>query len=311
MNFFEFQERFPTEFSCILYFIKIRYAHGITCNHCGAEDKVYHRTTRPKNFTCHNCKNDFSIFKGTIFEDSSTSLRKWFLAIRIMSHVGRKGISAKQLHREIGVTYKCAWRMLNRIRIGMGNTDIFKEFECLVEIDETYVGGKPRKENKRDQVDENGELLPVQQNKRGRGTKKTPVVAVVERTSKRVVAKVMHPNKEGKKLTGKQLLNVLEQACQRGTTVITDEFSGYNILDRKDCNGMVRLSIDHSKAYVDGIIHTNNVESFWALLKRGILGIYHHVSVKYLQRYVDEFCFRMNHRTEHAFGVLVRQCVSY
>jgi len=242
MDYFEFSQKFPTELACIQYFIKIRYQYGVRCPHCASRELLYHRSTRPKNFTCHTCKNDFSIFKDTIFENSSTDLRKWFYAINRMSHVGRKGVSAKQLQREIGCTYKTCWRMLRLIRAAMGNIDAFKEFEAIVEIDESYIGGKPRKGNNRN--DENGNPVP---NKRGRGTKKTPVIAVVERSSKRVVAKVMHPNKEGKKLSGKQLLNVLEYACRRDTTVITDEFKGYNILDKKDCNGMVRLSVDHSK----------------------------------------------------------------
>jgi len=304
MDFFEFSDRFPTEQACIQYFIKTCYRYGITCTHCTSEELLYHRSTRPKNFTCHACKNDFSIFTDTIFENSSTSLRKWFYALIRMSHVGRKGVSALQLQREIKVTYKTAWRMLNRIRMGMGNTDNEQIFEALVEIDETYIGGKPRKGANRD---ENGNLVP---NKRGRGTKKTPVVAVIERNSKKVVARVMRPNKEGKKLTGRQLLNILEEACTPGITVVTDQFSGYSILDRQNCNDMLRLSVDHSKTYVkDGFIHTNNVESFWALLKRGIHGIYHNVSAKYLQRYIDEFTFRANNRTEHAFGALVRQCI--
>jgi len=193
--------------------------------------------------------------------------------------------------------------MLKLIRTAMGNHEMEREFEALVEIDETYIGGKPRKGSNRDG---NGGIVP---NKRGRGTKKTPVVGVYERDSKRVVAKVMRPNEEGKKLSGKQLLDVLETACRSGTQVMTDEFSGYNILDRRNCNNMVRLVIDHSKGYVDGLIHTNSIESFWALLKRGIHGVYHHVSVKHLQKYVDEFVFRMNNRTKHAFGILVRQCV--
>ena len=158
MDYFSFQKKFPTELACIQYFIKVRYPHGIRCIYCGAEDKVYHRTTRPQNFNCRNCDTDFSIFVGTIFENSSTDLRKWFFALNRMAHVGRKGVSAKQLQREIGVTYKTAHRMLNFIRIGMGNCDLFNSFEAVVEIDETYIGGKPRKGQVR--YDENGNPIP-------------------------------------------------------------------------------------------------------------------------------------------------------
>jgi len=301
MNFFDFQAKFPTEQAVVDYFIKVRYAYGIFCPHCGSVERIYYKRTRPKLFSCHNCNNDFSIFTGTIFEHSSTDLRKWFYAINRMAHVGRKGVSALQLKREIGCTYKTCWRMLKLIRIAMGNTEDSEIFEAIVEIDETYVGGKPRKGNNPNEM---GHL-----NKRGRGTRKTPVVGVIERSSKKVVARVMHHNKEGKRLTGKQLLGILEEACKNGTTVMTDQFKGYNILDHRNCNNMIRLAIDHTKGYANGIIHTNHIESFWALLKRGLHGIYHHVSVKYLQKYVDEFVFRMNNRTDTAFAVLVRRSI--
>ena len=307
MNLFEFQEKFPDESAVIQYFIKIRYKYGISCPHCAKEGRIYHRTARPKNFNCRNCDNDFSIFTGTIFENSCTDLRKWFHAINRMSHVGRKGVSALQLQREIGCTYKTCWRMLRLIRTAMGDTRTESIFNAIVEIDETYVGGKPRKGNKHG-IGDNGAILP---NKRGRGTRKTPVVAVIERNSKRVVARVMLPNKEGKRLSSNQLLDILEEICNNGTTVMTDQFSAYSILDRENRNDMIRLSVDHNKTYVNGNVHTNNVESFWALLKRGLHGVYHNVSVKYLQHYVNEFVFRMNHRTKHAFNVLVCQCISY
>ncbi|MDR3306722.1 MAG: IS1595 family transposase [Endomicrobium sp.] len=154
MNYFEFQKQFPTELSVINYFIKLRYKNGIICPHCGNKISVYHRKSegREKNFVCKTCNNDFSVFKGTIFEKSDTDLRKWFYAINLVL-ISRKGISALQLKREIGVTYKTAWRMLKLIRQAMGNADMSKAFEAIVEIDKTYVGGKPRKANGKDDDD--------------------------------------------------------------------------------------------------------------------------------------------------------------
>ena len=147
MNFIRFNRMFPTEEKVIQYFIKKRYPGGVRCNHCGSE-KVYQRRNTPKAFSCNGCHNPFSIFKDTIFEKSNTDLRKWFYAIHLMLN-SKKGISGLQLKREIGVTYKTAWRMLKQIRMAMGNKkpDIF--FDAIVEIDETYVGGKPRKKNER------------------------------------------------------------------------------------------------------------------------------------------------------------------
>lgn len=297
MRFFELLQLFPTEEAVIHHFIKIRYPDGVKCNHCGSE-KAYKRTN-PRFFDCGECSNTFSIFKGTIFEKTTTDLRKWMYAIHLFLN-GKKGISGYQLKREIGVTYKCAWRMLRQIRQAMGNSAHQEFIDTIIEMDETYIGGKPRKENRKDDRDQNP-------NKRGRGTKKIPVVGVIDRINKRVHAKVALPNKEGKKLTGKQLLSILKEVCKKASTIITDEFKGYNILSKE---GHFHLRIDHTKEYANNGTHTNTMESFWATLQRGIMGIYHHVSTKYLQHYVNEFCFRYNHRENGGiFDQVLRQAV--
>lgn len=284
MNFLEFQSKFPTERSIIDYFIQIRYNGNIGCVHCGSMD-VYHRKDKPKLFTCKDCNNSFSVFKDTIFEKSNTDLRKWFYAIHLFLNA-KKGISGLQLQREVNVTYKTAWRMLKQIRTAMTGRDFRHSFDAVVEIDETYVGGKPRKRNKgRNDVG----------NKRGRGTQKTPVIGIVDRNNKRVYAKVALPDSEGKKLTSKQILGVLNEVTKKGATVITDEFRSYDILSNKDSR-YCHLRVDHTVEFANGNIHTNGIESFWGTLKRGVYGIYHSVSPKYLQNYVDEFCFRYNNR---------------
>jgi len=303
MNFFEFNKQFPTELDCIKYFITIRYNNQVKCNHCGS-NKISYRTGQLKTLQCNNCNNSFSIFKGTIFEKSDTDLRKWFYAIHLFLN-SKKGISGYQLQREIGVTYKTAWRMLKQIRLAMGNIENQQFLGTLIEVDETYVGGKPRKKNNRD--DDNDNLPPA--NKRGRGTKKNVVVGCIDRINKSVFAKVMIKNNEGKKLTGKQLLDVLNQVITQDSVIISDEFKGYNILGKKTSH--IHLRVDHTKEYVaSGNIHTNNMENFWGTLKRGILGIYHHVSAKHLQKYVDEFAFRYNNKDMGCmFNLLVKQAV--
>jgi hypothetical protein len=210
--------------------------------------------------------------------------------------------------------------MLKQIRTAMGNVNMAKSFEALVEIDETYVGGKPRKENA--YIDSDGNVIPsfIPPAKRGRGTKKTPVIGIKERNTKKVYAQVAFPNKDGKKLTGKQLLNVLDKVCkdkyedqngyEQNTTVVSDEFKGYNILDKK--TQFVHLSVNHSLGqFSNGNgIHTNGIEGFWANLKRGVYGIYHHISIKYMQKYVDEFCFRQNNKEySSAFDAVLSQSV--
>lgn len=147
MHFFEFLETFPTETKVIDYFITKRYPKGIKCNHCG-NDKIYARQN-PKFFDCKACNNTFSVFKDTIFEKTTTDLRKWMYAIHLFLN-GKKGISGYQLQREIKVTYKTAWRMLHQIRKAMGNKEHEKFAQTIVEMDETYVGGKPRVKKSRD-----------------------------------------------------------------------------------------------------------------------------------------------------------------
>jgi len=301
MNFFEFNRKFPTELACINYFIQIRYSNKVLCRHCQS-NRLTHRKDTPKNFQCSCCNKGFSVFKGTIFEKSDTDLRKWFYAIHLFLN-SKKGISGYQLQREIDVTYKTAWRMLKQIRLAMGNPESQEFMGTLIEIDETYIGGKPRKKNKKDDNDDSPK------NKRGRGTKKNVVVGCVDRANKSVFAKVMSKNEENKRLSGIQLLDMLSQVITQDSVIISDEFKGYNILDKK--TNHLHLKVDHTKEYVtNSDVHTNNIENFWGTLKRGILGIYHHVSPKYLQKYIDEFCFRYNNRdNKFMFDLLVKQAV--
>ena len=172
MNFLEFSKLFSNEQDCIDYFIKIRYPNGINCNHCKS-DKVYYTKNQPRLFQCISCKNHFSIFKDTIFEKSDTDLRKWFYAIHLFLN-SKKGISGYQLQREIGVTYKCAWRILKKIREAMSNSETKDMFNGMIEVDETYVG-----------KDDEDDDTPT---KRGRGTNKNVVVGVLDRDNKVVKA---------------------------------------------------------------------------------------------------------------------------
>ena len=302
MDVFSFFEKFPTELSIIEYFIGIRYPNGATCPHCGAvKYKIYKEPKYPKIFNCKNCFNTFSVFKDTIFEKSDTDLRKWFYAIHLMLN-SKKGISGYQLQREIKVTYKTAWRMLKKIREAMSDEDL-ELFREISEIDETYVGGKPRKQSKKDDDDD----MPSSGNKRGRGTDKTPVIGIVNRALNKVVAKVAELNEQGQKLSGKQLIAFIKENVEEGSIICTDEFKGYNGVSR---SGFQHRKVDHTREFAVGEIHTNSIESFWGVLKRGIVGIYHHVSTKYLQLYVNEFAFRWNNREiEDMFGLVVRRGV--
>jgi transposase-like protein len=291
MNFFEFNKLFSTELDCIHYFIKIRYGNTVRCNHCKST-KVYHKSLYPKLFDCFGCNNSFSIFKDTIFEKSDTDLRKWFYAIHLFLN-SKKGISGYQLQREIGVTYKCAWRILKKIREAMSNSETKDMFNGMIEVDETYVG-----------KDDEDDDTPT---KRGRGTNKNVVVGVLDRDNKVVKAEVMKKNLGGSKITSEQLLSVINKIIKDDTTIITDEFKGYNLVSKN--TNHKHLRVNHSKSYVgENGEHVNNIESFFSTLKRGIVGIYHHVSSKYIQSYVDEFCFRYNNKSNiDVFNLVLRQ----
>jgi transposase-like protein len=212
--------------------------------------------------------------------------------------------------------------------------DELKPFESSVEMDETYVGGKPKRHPLKKGVDlsllDSSEGYSIIESpeapfgKMGRGTDKTPVFGIKERESGRVYAQIMLPDEAGKKLTGKQLFAIIEKRCVEGITVITDDFSSYKILDEPDFLKLLddlepsprydHKTVCHSSGeYVaPGGVHTNGIESFWALFKRGHHGTYHSMSVNYMQRYLDEFCFRQNTRKSpslEVFDLLLKQSI--
>lgn len=306
MTYFEFTKRFPDENIAIDFIVATKYKDGYVCPKCGSIHKgIYHQKYNHRFMYCNNCKSEFSALKGTIFESTHLDLRMWLYAMNLVL-VSRKGISALQLKRELGMgSYQSAWRMLQQIRKAMEKEEYKETFEAVVEIDETYVGGKPRKNNDHSDDEDN-------KPKRGRGTSKTPVIGVKERNTGKVHAVVANYNEEGKLLSGKLLFSILKKVCKGNNTVMTDQFSGYNILDKENECNFVRLKIDHTVTYSlgDGI-HTNGIESFWAILKRGVYGVFHNVSVKYMQKYVTEFCYRLNYRDNNeAFTSLVELAIA-
>lgn len=300
MTYFEFTKRFPDENSAIDFIVATKYKDGYVCPKCGSVHKgIYHQKYNRRFLYCNNCKSEFSALKGTIFENTHLDLRMWLYAINLVI-VSRKEISALQLKRELEMgSYQSAWRMLHQIRKAMEKEDYNETFESIVEIDETYVGGKSRKNNDHSDDDNN---KPI-----GRGTSETPVIGVKERnTCKDTV--VTNRNEEGKQISGKQLVSVLNKVCKENITVMTDQFTGYNILDRENEKNFLHLKVDHTITYSlgDGI-HTNGIESFWTILKQGIYGVFHNISVKYMQKYVNEFRHRLNYRNNNeVFASLVK-----
>jgi transposase-like protein len=271
-NIVSIYKRFPTEAACLAHIEAARWKGRPACPYCTSD-----RVTKAKDdwrYHCNACNTSFSVTVNTIFHHTRLDLQKWFLAVVLMLNA-KKGLSARQLARDIDVNKNTAWYVNMRIRRAMAEGPERELLTGICEMDETYVGGKPRK---------GGPPLT-----RGRGTKKQPVVGIIERGGK--VRAQVAKRKNG--LTAKRLETLVRQnVAVAESTVYTDQFRSYFGLSRFVKHGVV----DHSVCYADGDINTNSIESFWALLKRGIVGQYHQVSVRHLPQYLNEFCYRFNNR---------------
>jgi transposase-like protein len=274
----DFEREFTDDTACMDFLVRKLYPEGVFCPKC---DKVtkHHRIKKRTAYGCQFCGHQEYPLKGTIFEGSSTSLRLWFYAIYLMAST-RCGISAKQLERELGVSYPTAWRMFKQIR-----SMLFQDDEPMggtVEVDEAYIGGRRHwmKNARKAEVP-----------KGGHGPK-VPVVGMAQRKSEDAPAKI---NAKVVPVTsGPVLIPHVRTRVLPATIVYTDEFTPYNELGR---HGVTHKRVKHSaNVYVDGDVHTNTVENFWSHLKRGISGVYHGVSTQHLQSYVDEYVFRYNNR---------------
>jgi transposase len=265
----DFEKQFPTDGACLDFLFKARYPKGVTCPKCQKVTNHY-RINGRKVYSCEFCGNHISPTAGTIFHKSDTPLKSWFHAMFLMAAT-KTGISAKQLERELGVTYKTAWRMFRQIRKLMN--EHVNPLSSQVEVDETYIGGRRK-------------------GKRGRGAAgKSVVMGMVERNGN-AIAKVV-PN-----VKAKTLLPMIEArvARENKTIVFTDELPSYKNVEKL---GYGHEIVQHAaKQYVFGSAHVNTVEALWSTIKRGIDGVNHSVSPLYLQSYLDAYVYRYNHRKD-------------
>jgi len=272
-SFEDFNRQFPDDDACLEHIKEQRWPKGITyCAKCKIDRKHYRVTDRTA-YACEWCGNHIYPLAGTVLEKTTTSLRTWFYAMYLMGST-RCGISAKQIQRETSVTYKTAWRIFKQIRSLLSEGDLRLEGP-LVEVDETYFGGKRK----------GGTGRPM------RGDKtKTPILGMLERKG-RVIAKAIVA------VDAKTLVGNIREYVLPESTVYTDELPAYNTVGAKKQYNHRRIH-HSSKVYVVGDLHTNSVEGFWSLIKRGIGGVYHSVGSGYLQTYLDEYSYRYNRRDQ-------------
>lgn len=280
----EIYRRWPTRGACIQHLERVRWGESPTCPYCKSDKISRHREAlRDDRWQCQGCKRSFSVTVGTIFHRSHIDLQRWFLLISLMMSA-KKGLSSMQAARDLEMRQPTVWSMMHRIRRAM--VDDGKLLSGIVEMDETYVGGKPRRANRRKDDPPGGQGV----------TTKEPVVGAVERGGRVKMRATTHDM-----LTAEQLNKAIREMVQsKGTILTTDEYPGYT-----HANGMVaHRTVNHSVEYVRddlfrsqfGRIHTNTIESVWAIVKRAVYGQFHHVSRRYLPLYLNEITHRYNAR---------------
>jgi transposase-like protein len=276
----QFNERFPDDSACLDYIFYQSYGSMTACPKCGVIEPKYYRVNSRKCYECKDCGNQIHPLANTIFHKSSTSLKDWFYVIYLFS-VAKNGISAKEIERHLGVTYKTAWRIAKQVRQLMQQGS--NPLSSIVETDETYIGGRQR-----------GKDITVQD--------KAAVFGIVERGGK---VKAEHVKSSGARV----LLPRLQAGIASGTTIYSDQAKVYSTIHRI---GYYHDSVNHSIGeYGRGAVHTNTIEGFWSQLKRSIDGTYHSVSQKYLQSYLNEFVYRYNYRGAPVFPVLIAQAAKH
>jgi len=276
--------RWPTQEACIAHLETVRWGESPTCPYCQS-DKVarHHEVTRHSRWQCWACRKSFAVTVGTIFHRTHIDLQRWFCLISLMM-AAKKGLSSLQASRDIGIQQPTVWSMMHRIRRAM--VDDGNLLSGIVEMDETYVGGKPRKANRRKDDPPGGQGV----------TTKTPIIGAVERGGR---VKAITTTK--RELTGEDMEAVTRiMVATRDTILTTDQHAGYGGVNKFMAHRTINHSVSYSErdlfASIFGATHTNTIEGFWAIVKRAIYGQFHHISEKYLPLYLNELTWRYSER---------------
>lgn len=294
MNIIETMSQFPDQDSCISYLEHIRWQGKPTCPYCGG--KRSSKRTGSHRHQCHGCNRSYSVLVGTIFEDTNLALPKWFLAISLILNA-KKGLSARQLARDLGINRKTGWYLQLRIRKAMQDGQDNDVFKGIVEIDETYLGGAMRNHSKkkRNERRDSGVQITGMEHKQ-------PVIGLLERAG-RIKLQVIE------KANSVNIKPIIAETVSSDASIVTDGFGAYRGLDKLHKEHHVLNK--EKEEYVKGEYHTNTLEGFWTLLKRGIYGQYHKVSSTHLQAYLNEFTFKYNHRANKSnFALLIQRCLA-
>lgn len=266
MTLTELNNLFSTDEQCREFLVRLRWPNGIECPKCRA--KTISRLFTQRKFECSKCGYQFSVTTGTIFHDSHLPLEKWFLATLLMIE-SRKGISANQVKRMIGVSYKTAWYLCHRIRKAMEETNQ-RKLDGTVEVDETYIGGRYDKRRKRGPWE------------------KQAVMGMIERDGKFEAQTIPTPS-------ARTLVGIIRERVEPSATVFTDDYAAYTSVKKSHKR---HNTVNHTaEEWVRGEVHTNNIESAWSLFNRSIVGAFHKISTKHMDAYLNEFEWRFNNRT--------------
>ena len=296
MNIMQVSQSFPDNEACVRYLETVRWKGMPTCPHCESKSVARKKEKRKVGrWSCNDCKSSFNVLSGTVFQNTKIDLTKWFMAIALIANA-KKSLSSPQLARDLDLNVKTAWYLMQRIRAEMQHQDGENLLQGIIEADETFVGGKPSSQYKN-----------KGKGKRGRGTKKMTFLGAIQRGGKVIVKALDEIHQPRSQSLGKAVVSFIrENVIRDKSTLVTDGFKAYEQLSED----MPHRVVTDKREVVDGVqVHTNQMEGFWAGIKRAFYGTHHHYTRKYAPLYISEAVFKFNRKGIDIFESFIRQCL--